>query len=210
MPQVEITGPGSGSTVAPDFTATGTFTLAAAGDPSPVVRLEDADGTVIANGAVTVTFTAGSAVSGTWAATFPGLVPTEGLILIVELPGTQESDIELNIRVGPARTTINPIPGADTLALAAAVAETRMITGTYTPPKNLGILVLALAYTNKNKRFHSLLASKHATLDNPNPNDWSCSLTFTLPDRTRLVIRAVAVNQNGKVVGIASRRRGRA
>jgi len=89
------------------------------------------------------------------------------------------------------------------VAGAAAIAvENVTVTGTFSGNPTA---IPAAAFAYNVDQIDSLLASAPAMM--PAAGKWTATLQFTVPQGKRLVIRAVAFNPKGKVVGHAARRR---
>ena len=213
MPDVDIHNYAGGSTLPRSFTATGTYDPGAVGDPLPVVILEDADGTVIATGVTTRTG------PGTWQSVFTLSSDYDDLSLLATLGGADSDEPHMNIRENPP-VTINPVPNpnpvpppsgggggtglAAVVGAAAAAPATYDLSGTHAP-NVAAIVVVAFSY-KPNNRIDSILASVPALLDTPIPKQWKATITVTLPANRRLVMRAIALNGKGKILGAAANR----
>jgi|GEM_PF-5190001 len=106
---VDILSPLAFSTVLRNFTATGTYTPNAVGDPLPAVRLDDADGTLVANsGVVTRAIEEDTIV---WSAPFALNANYTKLTLVASLGG--QSPAEPNIDVNNGLAPVGPPQGND-------------------------------------------------------------------------------------------------
>jgi hypothetical protein len=216
MADVDILSPLAGTTVPFSFSAKGTYSPFTAADPKPGVRLDDINGGVIATGTHMMPMPPGS-VPGDWAATFTVPASSTGggyteLTLVAELVAAGEVAEEPNITVGGSSPpVINnvvfvpvPPPPGPVVAAAAAAAEVIRVQGDFTA--GAAVLVTAFSYT-KNNRLDAILASGAATLNAPAAGQWTIDLTITLPLNRRLVVRALAFNAKGRVIGNGAIRR---
>ena len=218
MPDVDIHNYAGGSTLPRSFTATGTYDPSGTGDPLPVVILEDADGTVIATGVTTRTG------PGTWQSVFTLSSDYDDLSLLATLGGADSDEPHMNIRENPP-VTINPVPNpnpvpvpvptpptgggggaglAAVVGTAAAAPATYDLSGTYAT--NVAAIVVVAFRYKSNNRVDSILATVPAQLDTPAPKQWKATITVSVPNTHRLVLRAIAISNKGKILGAAANR----
>ena len=208
MPDVDITNYAGGSTLPRNFTATGTYDPSGVGDPLPVVILEDSDGTLIATGVTT------RVSAGIWQSVFTLTRDYDDLSLLATLGSADADEPHMIIREFPTMS-INPLPGppvggtfAGGLMGAAALIPPAPwppfdVTGTYAA-NVAAIIVVAFSY-KPNNRVDSILACVPALLDRATMQ-WKARFTISLPTNRRLVVRAVAVNNKGKILGAVANR----
>jgi len=216
---IDILAPLSGSTKPWTFKATGTYELAAAGDPPPVVRLENASGAAVG----TVTMTAPTPTPTTWEASFTFNSNHTNLTLIAELPGTDEAAEESNISIQEnVGVELNPVPigglpfpgptilpggpAGAILGAAPPVPEGYTFTGTR-QAKVAAVLVTAIAYTAKG-RLKRILRSQRAEFGAG--NSWSCEMNLTFSPPLRLVVKVYAYSRLGVLIGQTAGRNKRA
>ena len=208
MPDVDITNYAGGSTLARSFTATGTYNLGGPGDPLPVVILEDSDGTLIATGTTT------HVSLGIWQSMFNLTSDYDDLSLLATLGIADADEPHMNIREFPSMT-IDPLPpppgnGKYVEGLIGAAAVLPPVawppfdaTGKYTP--NVAAIIVAAFSYKPNNRVDTILACVPAMLD-PLTMKWKATLAISLPTNRRLVVRAIAVNNKGKILGAVANR----
>ena len=91
MASVSITSPLGGTTVARQFTATGTYSPFANGDAKPCVHMDDA------NGQVALAAIKTNGVGG-WTGKFTMTANYVGLILVAELTATDAIESNINVQ----------------------------------------------------------------------------------------------------------------
>ena len=211
MPDVDITNYAGGSNLPRNFTATGTYDPGAVGDPLPVVILEDSNGTLIATGVTT------RVSAGVWQSVFTLTGDCDDLSLLATLGTADADEPHMNIREFPSMT-INPLPGPPgggaffggaigALAALPPVPWPKFdVTGTYAP--NVVAIMVGVFSYKPNNRIDSMLACVPAPLDAATMVWKAPDITISLPTNRRLVVRAIAVNAKGKLLGaIANRAR---
>jgi len=210
---IDIEAPLAGSTLAPDFTANGTYEDDAGGTVVPTCVLNDSDGNLFATGAVAPTMP-------TWTATFTNVSEAIGLSLLAELPGLSEDDEHSNIMVelSDAKLVIDrippPGPGAPLAGVAGGAAAAALpvfnlnVTGKY--DRGVAIYLLAMTYTNSD-RIESVVGAGPATL-NAGTKTWTATVHIqpVVGATGRLVVQAVMLNRNGKIMRSTIRKQAKA
>ncbi len=202
MAFIDILSPVSGSTVGTTFTASGTFSP---NNLVPQIQVNQAGGTLS---------TVQIPTPGHWTMTCTGATaPQTGVSVTAGLTGATGA-IETNITIQADRP---PVVIDDSMNFRAAKEKgrtTATIHGTYSTADVDAILVTAYDYLEEprnhidpNAPHSGVLASVGADL-NPDKASWTCTLTFTPSTAVgnRVVIRALAMNRKGRIVGQTARR----